>query len=121
MLLLSAVLAVSPVAAFVPNHPNKQLLFTSTKKTTTSTSSQAKLLPPANSLWSQSICDSSSSSSSSSSSLSTSTQLSMAFRTDKPSNMFDGPMALTKERDACGVGFIINAKTPGRFVWSGSS
>jgi hypothetical protein len=30
-------------------------------------------------------------------------------------------MALTKERDACGVGFIINAKTPGRFVWSGSS
>lgn len=27
--------------------------------------------------------------------------------------MFDGPMALTKERDACGVGFIANVKTEG--------
>lgn len=33
-----------------------------------------------------------------------------AFQTDKPSNMFDGPMALVKERDACGVGFIANTK-----------
>jgi len=28
----------------------------------------------------------------------------------KESNMFDGPMALMKERDACGVGFIANTK-----------
>jgi hypothetical protein len=41
------------------------------------------------------------------------TQLNMAFDSDKPSNMFDGPMALTKERDACGVGFIANTKSGG--------
>uniref|UniRef100_A0A7S1BLT7 glutamate synthase (ferredoxin) n=1 Tax=Corethron hystrix TaxID=216773 RepID=A0A7S1BLT7_9STRA len=34
----------------------------------------------------------------------------MAFtdRTSDTSNMFDGPMSLVKERDACGVGFIAN-------------
>jgi glutamate synthase (ferredoxin) len=46
-----------------------------------------------------------------------STRLSMAFETDKPSNMFDGPMALTKERDACGVGFIANTKSGGNFFF----
>lgn len=39
----------------------------------------------------------------------------MAFPTDRASNMFDGPMALTKERDACGVGFIVNPKTTEEF------
>ena len=29
--------------------------------------------------------------------------------------MFDGPMALTKERDACGVGFVANTKLGGEF------
>lgn len=43
-----------------------------------------------------------------------STKISMAFKTDEPSNIFDGPMALTKERDACGVGFIANTKSGGR-------
>lgn len=38
------------------------------------------------------------------------TKLNMAFPTDQPSNMFDGPLALTKERDACGVGFVANTK-----------
>ncbi len=42
------------------------------------------------------------------------TQLNMAFTSDEPSNIFDGPMALTKERDACGVGFIANTKTGGK-------
>jgi glutamate synthase (ferredoxin) len=42
------------------------------------------------------------------------TQLNMAFDSDKPSNMFDGPMALTRERDACGVGFIANTKSGGK-------
>lgn len=42
------------------------------------------------------------------------TQLNMAFTSDKPSNIFDGPMALTKERDACGVGFIANTKEGGK-------
>lgn len=43
------------------------------------------------------------------------TQLNMAFDSDKPSNMFDGPMALTKERDACGVGFVANTKLGGEY------
>lgn len=43
-----------------------------------------------------------------------STQL-MAFPTDKPSNMFDGPLALVKERDACGVGFVANTKSGEEF------
>jgi hypothetical protein len=42
------------------------------------------------------------------------TQLNMAFSKDKPSNMFDGPRALVKERDACGVGFIANTKSGGK-------
>ena len=37
------------------------------------------------------------------------------FKTDKPSNMFDGPTPLVKERDACGVGFIANTQTGGEF------
>jgi hypothetical protein len=41
------------------------------------------------------------------------TQLNMAFHTDKPSNMFDGPRALVRERDACGVGFIANTQSGG--------
>lgn len=39
---------------------------------------------------------------------SSSTKLNMAFATETPTNIFDGPMALTQERDACGVGFIAN-------------
>ena len=42
-----------------------------------------------------------------------STQLQMAFKSDEPSNMFDGPLPLTRERDACGVGFIANTQTGG--------
>jgi len=43
------------------------------------------------------------------------TQLKMAFDTTQETNMFDGPMALVKERDACGVGFIANANTKEEF------
>jgi len=32
----------------------------------------------------------------------------MAFDASQGSNIYDGPMALTKERDACGVGFVAN-------------
>jgi len=35
----------------------------------------------------------------------------MAFDSTEESNIFDGPMALTKERDACGVGFIANTNS----------
>ena len=34
----------------------------------------------------------------------------MAFDSTERSNIYDGPMALTKERDACGVGFVANPK-----------
>lgn len=44
-----------------------------------------------------------------------STKLQMAFETETPSNMFEGPLALTKERDACGVGFVANTKLGGEF------
>ena len=41
--------------------------------------------------------------------------LNMAFKLKEgeTSNMFDGPTPLTKERDACGVGFIANTKEGG--------
>ncbi len=41
--------------------------------------------------------------------------LNMAFKLKEgeTSNMFDGPAPLTKERDACGVGFIANTKEGG--------
>ena len=44
--------------------------------------------------------------------LRTTTDLEMAFKLKEgeTSNMFDGPLALTRERDACGVGFIVNTK-----------
>ena len=35
-------------------------------------------------------------------------RLDMAFDSSEGSNIYDGPMALTKERDACGVGFVSN-------------
>ena len=44
------------------------------------------------------------------------THLQMAFDNDQPSNMFDGPLPLVKERDACGVGFIANTKTGGTLI-----
>jgi hypothetical protein len=44
------------------------------------------------------------------------TQLNMAFKSDRPSNMFDGPTPLVKERDACGVGFIANTKSGGTIL-----
>jgi hypothetical protein len=46
-----------------------------------------------------------------------STDLSMAFdlKDVKDTNMFDGPLALAKERDACGVGFIANTRSGGTY------
>jgi len=45
-----------------------------------------------------------------------STGLSMAFDLkDEDTNMFDGPLALAKERDACGVGFIANTQSGEEF------
>ena len=46
-------------------------------------------------------------------------QLNMAFQSDKgTTNMWDGPMALTRERDACGVGFIANTNSGGMSSYS---
>lgn len=46
-----------------------------------------------------------------------SSALSMGFdlKDGQRSNMFDGPLPLTKERDACGVGFIANTQSGGKF------
>eukprot|EP00559_Dactyliosolen_fragilissimus_P004754 CAMPEP_0184863826 /NCGR_PEP_ID=MMETSP0580-20130426/12672_1 /TAXON_ID=1118495 /ORGANISM="Dactyliosolen fragilissimus" /LENGTH=1692 /DNA_ID=CAMNT_0027362387 /DNA_START=217 /DNA_END=5295 /DNA_ORIENTATION=+ len=46
-----------------------------------------------------------------------SSKLQMAFKLEEgeTSNMFDGPRALVKERDACGVGFIANTKSGEEF------
>ena len=38
------------------------------------------------------------------------TALNMAFDSSQGSNIHDGPLALTRERDACGVGFVANPK-----------
>mmetsp|Transcript_15929 Transcript_15929/g.24801 ORF Transcript_15929/g.24801 Transcript_15929/m.24801 type:complete len:1699 (-) Transcript_15929:113-5209(-) len=43
------------------------------------------------------------------------TRLQMAFSKEQPTNIFDGPLALTKERDACGVGFIANTQSGEEF------
>ena len=45
-----------------------------------------------------------------------SSALSMAFdlKDGQVSNMFDGPLPLLKERDACGVGFIANTQSGGK-------
>ena len=42
-------------------------------------------------------------------------RLQMAFKLEEgqTSNMFDGPLQLTKDRDACGVGFIANTNEGG--------
>lgn len=34
-------------------------------------------------------------------------------------NMFEGPAPLVRERDACGVGFIVNPKSGGESPWLG--
>ena len=47
----------------------------------------------------------------------TSTNLNMAFDSSQGTNIYDGPMALTRERDACGVGFVANP-TEGELVRS---
>lgn len=48
--------------------------------------------------------------------------LQMAFQTaPEDSNIFDGPMALTRERDACGVGFIANTQSGGKWLPAGGN
>ena len=45
-----------------------------------------------------------------------SSRLNMAFelKDGETTNMFDGPLPITQERDACGVGFIANTQTGGK-------
>ena len=45
-----------------------------------------------------------------------SSRLEMAFelKDGETTNMFDGPLPITQERDACGVGFIANTQTGGK-------
>jgi hypothetical protein len=48
------------------------------------------------------------------------TQLHMVFslKEGQTTNMFDGPLALTQERDACGVGFIVNTQDGGTLIFA---
>jgi glutamate synthase (ferredoxin) len=39
----------------------------------------------------------------------------MAFKSSEPSNMFDGPVPLVQERDACGVGFVANVNSGDKY------
>lgn len=78
--------ALAPVLAFVP-----QSLVTTRRRALPSPTAQDRR-------WSQDAC----------------TSL-HAFDPSKPSNMFDGPLPLVKERDACGVGFIANTKSGEEF------
>jgi len=51
------------------------------------------------------------------------TELQMAFdlKEGQVSNMFEGPSPLVRERDACGVGFIVNTSSGGKTMqlWIG--
>ena len=98
---LGCVLAAPIVSnAFLPSSLLKQ---TPTSRPTIQTNdAQIQLPQHQQSSWSSSDYDCSM------------TQLNMAFNgNERDSNIFDGPMALTKERDACGVGFIANTKSGG--------
>ena len=45
------------------------------------------------------------------------TKLNMAWdNKGEKSTIFDGPMAITEERDACGVGFIANTNSEGKYI-----
>lgn len=88
--------AIHAVAAFTPSR-QKSVLSAFLRETVAKNS--ADILPPIR--WSEERQHGSS------------TRLHMAFKTDQPTNMFDGPMPLVKERDACGVGFIANTKSGG--------
>lgn len=92
----TSLLVVSTASAFLPN----SLKTTQTHNIRRISDEQTSVRPSKLS-WSSDICQSQ-------------TQL-MAWDTSKPSNMFDGPAPLTKERDACGVGFIANTKSGDEF------
>ena len=81
-----------------------------TSKTTSSSSSSAVMTQNQQQQQQQSI----NTRQQQSSSFPTITNLNMAFKySEEESNIYDGPMALTKERDACGVGFIANTQSGG--------
>lgn len=96
---LTLLLGAAPILAFVPgslksSHSPQRTLHNLRTNTPSEASTRR---------WSHDVCST------------TSTRLQMAFDTSKPSNMFDGPAPLVKERDACGVGFIANTRSGGEF------
>ena len=101
LLSLSTILLTTTTLGFSPSHHQSSVKITAAT-TTTSTSSSSPFrheesfssADRVNEPWSR---------------------LNMAFKSsEEQSNIFDGPMALTKERDACGVGFVSNTQNGGK-------
>lgn len=101
LLSLSTILLTTTTLGFSPSHHQSSVKNTAAT-TTTSTSSSSPFrheesfssADRVNEPWSR---------------------LNMAFKSsEEQSNIFDGPMALTKERDACGVGFVSNTQNGGK-------
>jgi glutamate synthase (ferredoxin) len=49
-------------------------------------------------------------------SLSSKLQMAFELKEGETTNMFDGPLPITQERDACGVGFISNTQSGGKMT-----
>jgi hypothetical protein len=100
LLSLSTILLTTTTLGFSPSHHQSSVKITAATTTSTSSSSPFRheesfsSADRVNEPWSR---------------------LNMAFKSsEEQSNIFDGPMALTKERDACGVGFVSNTQNGGK-------
>ena len=101
LLSLSTILLTTTTLGFSPSHHQSSVKITAATTTSTSSSSSPfrheesfSSADRVNEPWSR---------------------LNMAFKSsEEQSNIFDGPMALTKERDACGVGFVSNTQNGGK-------
>ena len=101
LLSLSTILLTTTTLGFSPSHHQSSVK--NTAATTTSTSSSSSPFRHEESFSSADRVNESWS------------RLNMAFKSsEEQSNIFDGPMALTKERDACGVGFVSNTQNGGK-------
>jgi glutamate synthase (ferredoxin) len=103
---LAVLVSVVPALAFVPRSHfiQKRHPIRTTDRSISSSPSPPPIQDTARRWWSDdAVCHVST------------TRLSMAFDPSKQSNMFEGPMALVQERDACGVGFIANTQSGEEF------
>ena len=97
---IALISAIAPVLAFIPESIKKNPRTSSWLNTKSQPVPRPTQTPNG---WFSDAC-------------SATTKLQMVFDgSQESSNMFDGPMALTKERDACGVGFVANTKLGGEY------